>query len=221
MSVVNFITQKSAIVSNILGSYKVTRVFLLTLVLSVVSACTTTYTSKQLQQDKNERSVQLESLNSWTIKGKIAFIQPNDKQSANIYWQQSPQHTQLKLTTFLGVNVLTLTSNENQHSLTVDGKTYHDSSLENLLLQTTGLQLPVHALIYWVKGLKASNNDIVYYSDDTQLPSSIDANINDLLWRINYQSYGLYGDYRLANKLSIEHDDLTIKLAINRWELNK
>ena len=188
-----------------------------------LSACSTTETvvsNDLLFQDKNQRSIQLAKLNNWTVKGKIAFITPDEKQSANIYWQQTNNNINLKLTTFLVVNVLSLTSNDNIYTLKSDGKTWQDDNLENLLQQASGIKFPIKALSFWIKGLKASRDDIIRYSATTDLPEQLHAYVDGKYWLVDYNKYLLIDDYRLATSFKITQNQLTIKLLINTWDLH-
>ncbi|MEW6996375.1 lipoprotein insertase outer membrane protein LolB [Colwelliaceae bacterium BS250] len=193
------------------------------MVFLLITACTTTdmpLADNVLFQDKNQRADEILKLNDWTIKGKIAFISPDEKQSANIYWQQKDADITLKLTTFLGVSVLSLTSSNSIYTLKSDGKTWHDDNIENLLRQVSGIQLPVQALSFWIKGLKASNDDVINYSSTTDLPEQLQAYVNDKYWHIDYKKYQLIDNYRLAKSLTIKQNKLTIKLLINTWDLH-
>ena len=204
-----------------LTKQKLSHAFIIAALLSIFGCNTIPKASDaELFQDKNQRSQQLEKINDWTIKGKIAFITPQEKQSANLFWQQEQDKITLKLTTFLGVSVLSLNSENGLYTLKADGKTWQDEDIDLLLEQVTNLKLPVKSLIYWVKGLKASNEDIITYSATNALPSQLQAWVNNKFWQVNYQSYRLIGQYRLANKLTVKHNDLTIKMAISSWEIN-
>ncbi|WP_371372518.1 lipoprotein insertase outer membrane protein LolB [Thalassotalea aquiviva] len=190
------------------------------LLVILLNGCASQYSTQELFQDKNQRSQELKALNDWTIKGKIAFLTTNDKQSANFYWQQQDDITHLKLTTFLGVSLLSLTHDGNTYHLHSNGEHWQDDNLNTLLMHATGLNLPVSSLIYWLKGLKASSDDSILYSPTTQLPLSLHANKNNQPWQVNYQHYTLVETYRLADKLTVVHPQLTIKMAIYNWELN-
>ncbi|WNC69851.1 lipoprotein insertase outer membrane protein LolB [Thalassotalea nanhaiensis] len=188
----------------------------------MLTACSTTKvaTDQELFQNKSQRAEQLSQLNNWTIKGKIAFIEGDSKQSANLYWRQTQHTTNLKLTTFLGVNVLSLSSEDNIHILKANGKTYQDDNLEDLLNQVAGVRLPVNALVYWIKGLKAQHEDQITYSKTTNLPETLNAWVNNTYWQLHYKNYQLVNNLRLANQLTIKHQQLVIKMAIHTWELN-
>lgn len=193
----------------------------ISLLIFLLSACSSTLPldNAVLFQDKNQRAQQLVQLEQWTIRGKIAFIDKVEKQSANFYWQHNADTSSLKLTTFLGVNVLTLTSEKGMHVLKANGKTYQDTSLEALLTQVAGITLPMQSLVHWLKGIKAQPQDEVLYSSTTQLPKQMNAWVNEQYWQITYGNYDIVKQYRLANKLTIKHRDLTIKMLINSWDI--
>ncbi len=58
----------------------------------ILSACSsikdTPVESIPLNQTINERNQQLSKLNSWTIAGKIAFINSKERHSASLHWQK-------------------------------------------------------------------------------------------------------------------------------------
>ena len=197
-------------------------IFALYFSLLILAGCPSTpIPDDTLYQAEQERNEQLSKLEYWTIKGKIAFIEPDQKQSANLYWQHGKNNSKLTLTTFLGVNVLTLTSEAGVHTLKVDGRTYVDEDLELLLQSVTGVGLPVTQLMYWLKGLKAQDSDLITFSPTTNLPTDLVAHYDDKDWHIKYASYTLVEQFRLAKKITIKHRDLTIKMAIHSWTIDQ
>ncbi|QBY03221.1 outer membrane lipoprotein LolB [Thalassotalea sp. HSM 43] len=194
------------------------RLFSLFMVIAL-SGCQTLYSDSELYQNQKLREQSLSDVNDWLIRGKIAFIAPDEKQSANLYWRRIGENQQLRLTTFLGVNVLSLESKDGMHTITVDGNTYQDQDLDYLIQSVSGIALPVAALSQWLKGLPYSESDQFQYSDSTQLPSQLSAEVNGKQYQLEYQSYTLVNNLRLTNKLSIDYKDMRIKLAISEWEL--
>ncbi|WP_371189129.1 lipoprotein insertase outer membrane protein LolB [Thalassotalea maritima] len=189
------------------------------MLLLLLPACTTLYSDSELYQQQSAREQALNGVNDWLIRGKIAFLQTDGKQSANLYWWRQAQRQELKLTTFLGVNVLTLTTQSGLHTLEIDGKTYQHRDLDYLLASISGIDLPVSALTMWLKGMKYTHTDDIQYSDTTELPTRLTSHLNNRHYQVDYQGYTLVNQFRLANKLTIHHDNMRIKLAINTWEL--
>ena len=120
--------------------------------LTLISGCTTIHKPDEaavgLTQNAGERLNQLAQLKSWTIQGKIAFLQQDKRERASLNWQyqEEPLNQRLNLTTYLGINVLHLESKNNWHIVEVDGQEYQSDDLEYLILSLTGLTLPAQAL---------------------------------------------------------------------------
>ncbi len=172
-----------------------------------------------------QRSHWLLANKKWRIRGKIAFIQKIPKvnktkrESAAIAWQvDQNKHTQeLNLTTFLGINVLRLTSDQHQHLIKVEGKEYRSSNLPQLIYSLTGLTLPTEALSFWLKGLPYQASDTLRVDKNTQLPIGISSTYHNALWQIDFSHYKTFNNINMATKFTIKKDDLLIKLAVKKW----
>lgn len=179
----------------------------------------------------NQRNKQMKQLLHWSISGKIAFIKKQNKkrQSANLKWsyQLSDKNSvthhflqqQIDLTTFLGINLLHVDSNNNKHTIKVDGKTYQGENLNTMIYQLTGLRLPTQALTFWLKGIAYTKNDLLSYQKNAPLPLTLQSNFYQQQWLITYDKFKLFNGYQLPTKLTIKQADLTIKIAINQWSI--
>tara|TARA_R110002167_G_scaffold1767_2_gene8534 strand:+ start:12382 stop:13038 length:657 start_codon:yes stop_codon:yes gene_type:complete len=193
----------------------------------LLSGCATqpkTASTDNIQVVTSEQRVkQLLKNKDWQLKGKIAFIQQtketDKRESASIMWQVNEnKHTQeLNLTSFLGINVLHLKSNKKQHLIKVDGKEYRDADLSNLIYSLTGLTLPTEALTFWLKGLPYSTDDELQFDKKTQLPKSMSSYYHNAIWQISYNDYRRFNGINMATKLTIEKEDLLIKVAVKNW----
>lgn len=61
---------------------------------------------------------------AWELKGKLLIRTNGDKVSANLFWLNTPDNAELRLTSMLGTTVLLLTQNRDGATLEVDGKRY-------------------------------------------------------------------------------------------------
>lgn len=191
------------------------------IVLLVLSGCA------QIPEPKKEyanvtgeaRTKVLTSLTDWEMKGQIAFIQQKKRERASIFWQAKPHAQSLNLTTYLGINVLSLESTRGIHTLEVDGKTYHSDNLDQLIWQLTGLKFPSKALPLWMKALPFSSNDQIELNAETGLPMSLSSFYNGRIWQINYKNYQRFNGIDMPTSLTVKQDGLTIKLAINQWAI--
>jgi outer membrane lipoprotein LolB len=178
-------------------------------------------TKKALNQTIEQRNQSLLALKKWQITGKIAFIQSKKRQSASLYWQYNKEQQQqkLNLTTFLGINVFQLISEQGLHTVEVNGDTFKDTDLQHLIFSLTGMPLPADALVFWLKGLAYQPNDIIRYDQQSHLPEHITSQYNNETWQISYDHYQIINDYRLATKFTIKSDNLVIKIVIKKWQL--
>ncbi len=179
-----------------------------------------------IQQNAEQRAAQLSQINQWHLRGKIAFIeQIKDKkgkrESVTISWQENKdkQTQTLNLTSYLGINVLHLSSKNGEHLIKVNGKEYRANNLEHLINSLTGLTLPTKALSFWLKGLPYQPSDQVKISPDTQLPISLSSVFDNTQWQINYKNYKVFDDINMATQFSIIKDGLLIKVAVKEWSL--
>ena len=196
------------------------RLCLLIFIIGLVNGCSTKpITNAQTTQSIDERTQQLLQLNDWQLTGKIAFIQSSKRESASLSWHynDTDNSQELDLNSYLGINVLHLTSNNNLHTIEVDGKTYKSRNLDQLITSLTGFNLPTKALVYWLKGLPFSANDKIQYHDDTQLPVSLTSEYNNQLWQINYANYQPNNGVQLASSFTLKQHDLLIKISIKKW----
>jgi outer membrane lipoprotein LolB len=199
--------------------------FILTLFILVLSACSTLPNKKSqqlIQQTPQERTSSLQQLQRWKITGKIGYIEKKSRHSATLNWQVNENNNsqQLNLTTFLGINVLQLDSSENIHKIKVDGKTYQGKKLETLIHSMTGLTLPTQALTFWLKGIPYQESDNISYQKATLLPQTLTSQYNNERWQVSYADYQQIDGYSLATKFSIRKDDLLIKISVNEWLIN-
>ncbi|MDO6427958.1 lipoprotein insertase outer membrane protein LolB [Thalassotalea sp. 1_MG-2023] len=201
------------------------RVLLIIAFCSFINACSSLPSEKNTTFNNldsyQERQAKIAQLNQWKLTGKIAFLEGKKRESANIYWQYFPktQAQQLTLTTYLGIQVFSLTSLEGLHTLTLDGKSYTDTSLSRLLDSFTGYPLPTTQLTQWLFGLAANKTDQIYFAKDKKLPSRLTTENYAFPWQVEYENYQAINSLYLAKKLTIKHQNLTIKLLISEWTL--
>lgn len=176
-----------------------------------------------IDQTVEERNNQLLLLNQWQIKGKIAFLQHDKRESASLSWKKDNDNQQLDLTTYLGINVLHVDSNNGLHTVKFDGKRYQSDELDSLIYSLTQLTLPSKALSFWLKGLAYQQSDKISYNKQSKLPDELISQYDQRQWKVVYTNYQTVNNditsTQLAKKITITQGDLTIKIAINHWEI--
>jgi len=194
----------------------------------ILMGCVSKQPLAELPVKTAEQRIQaLEKINQWRIKGKIAFIQkiPNKqdkRERATIAWQVN-NHTNsqaLNLTSYLGINVLTLTSDNGKHRIKFDGKEHQSDNLTQLLYSLTGLTLPTDALSYWLKGLPYQENDTIIYDENNGQPLLLTSFYHNASWQITYDNYQAFDGLPMATTFTIKKESLTLKIAVKQWTLS-
>jgi len=202
--------------------------FILLSVIIIASGCSSTPSdTSQIPEttiNSEQRTALLSQLTSWKVKGKIAFITPEERNSASLFWNKFPDGQTLNLTTYLGINVLKLTSNKNVHTIELDGSEYTESNLDNLITSLTNLTLPADALTFWIKALPYSSSDEVELSNNN-LPKSITSFYNNRIWTIDYSHYNPLilltkkDKVLVPHRIKVKSEDLTINIVIKNWTI--
>ncbi|WP_372872260.1 lipoprotein insertase outer membrane protein LolB [Shewanella sp.] len=151
---------------------------------------------------------------AWELKGKLLIRTNGDKLSANLYWLNTPDNSELRLTSMLGTTLLLLTQSLDGATLEVDGKSYTDPSPQRLLDNLSGFPLPVNALPFWITG-QAMPGDTVELDAANRPKTIISA---DGLWTIRIASWQTQSGATVPRTLELDHASASIKLQTNEWQ---
>lgn len=186
---------------------------LLTLLLSgcVTPPPVTTQTSQWLSHQQ-----QLETLKYWQLRGKVALFTEKNRRSANLFWQQHDERSEMRLSGPLGKELLSLHFSPGQVKLKVDGEEHQGQDAEQLLYELTGWTIPVSSLPNWLLGLPAEHQ---YQLSDAHRLAEITS--QDQHWQVAYQNYQDVSPYILPRQLSITGVETRIKLSINQWQIDQ
>lgn len=159
---------------------------------------------------------QLQGQTAWHARGKLAFISPQERQSANFNWQLSNNKQHLILTSFIGTRLLELTEHQNHSELIYDGTTYKDDNSSALIKRLSGFTLPMGQAPYWLTA--TVKNDSNEYDAQHRVTATKWVDPQGQVWRAKYQKYKLYDQMWLPTRMVLTHKDLTVKLQLNEWQ---
>ncbi|MGS0535227.1 lipoprotein insertase outer membrane protein LolB [Pseudoalteromonas sp. SaAl2] len=157
--------------------------------------------------------------NTWQVEGKLAFISPDERQSANLNWQQQDDFNELILTTFIGTRVLALKQDVQGAELEYDGDTYHDTNAAQLLNRLTGFTIPMDSADDWLKG--TVSNESLQVDELGRAKNVMWQSLNGQKWHISYGDYQQYAGFWLPKKLTLKHQNIKIKIQLYQWYFNK
>jgi len=162
------------------------------------------------------KSDQLLVFSSWSLEGRLAVSNETDGGSGQFRWKKSDSEILMDFHGALGRGAWKLEANAQGAELVLaDGTIYRAGSIDHLIRQQVGWEIPVENLSWWVRGLAAPGKFRSRVVDD-------EGNISLLLqdgWSIEYDRYRVFDDINLPVKLTAHKGDWKVKLAIRNWSL--
>lgn len=157
---------------------------------------------------------QLTLLTEWQLEGKIGIRQQDDGGSAYINWTQAEDSFHIRLSGPLGTGTTIISGNDTGARLeSASEGTFIAESPEQLLYEHTGWYLPLHNLLYWVKGLPEPRLPAVTEFDERGYLSSLVQGP----WKLDFYRYDQALNVTLPHKIKIHNQDLKVTLVIKAW----
>ena len=207
------------------------RVFIIVGLFMLLSACSSipikqahtvksgsTISSKQVLWKKRQQVVAKKSV--WNLNSKIALRYRADHWNFGLRWiqQSATQYVmQIKNPVTGGLLAKINRNNKKVSCLADDGKTYHDTDEERLLVRKTGVKLPIKGMQHWVRGLASP----LYKVDKVVLDSKGRAQILvQAGWKISYSRYINNKFDAMPQKIIItrEKDSVYLKVIAKQWK---
>jgi outer membrane lipoprotein LolB len=188
--------------------------WLVPLALAACSVAPTRTTPTAAWEAQAQRLAQLAR---WDLSGRASLSTSNQAWSGGLHWTHQAGHYTIQLNAPNGSGVLQLTGDPQGVTLSLaDGSSHVAQDAEALMYAQLGWQLPVAGLEYWVVGLPAPGAapPRMVFQDTGQL-----ASLEQAGWTIRYDRYGDSAGLSLPTKLSLQNDELRLRLVIDRWDL--
>lgn len=174
--------------------------------------------TEQPPADWAQRQDSLQAFNQWQLTGKLAVRQPEDSASAVINrWVQDNEHYELSLSSsFLGMGSTRLEGSPGFIQMELpDGETYSSSDPQGLIYAATGWELPIDALVWWVRGLPAPEGDFRMAFD----PQGDLAQLEQRGWTIRYERWRDFVSDQptLPARLTARKGEKLVRLVVSSW----
>jgi len=189
-------------------------------VLVLLPACSTT---RPVAGEETERvrlyqakSNQWAPVNAWSLEGRLSISNETDGGSGQFRWKNGNDGIQMDFHGALGRGAWKLNADEEGAELALaDGTVHRAASIDRLVRQQVGWEIPVENLSWWVRGLAmpgrfqkreidGEGNLIRLQQDD---------------WTIEYGKYRVFAGIALPVKLTAYREKWKVKLAIRSWDL--
>lgn len=163
---------------------------------------------------------QRQQIQTWEIRGRLGIQTADNGGTMDMIWKQSLQSFSIRLIAPLGSGTyLVKGGNDSAEILFPDGrkKVIHD--INNIFQTALDVDLPVHAIKDWVRGLPASALpvDEISWNDQGLLLT-----IKQSGWNVEMKKYSGKG-VLLPHTIYLsrdDNDDLDIRLALRQWKVD-
>lgn len=183
----------------------------------IIAGCAQ-FPNSEVQQNSSwaAQQTQLADLTHWSFSGKLGIFTPDERNSVDIYWQQSDQDFHIRLSALLGARSLDIKKRGEQTTIIdTDGQYHQSNNAEQLITELSGMVLPINDLQQWIKGNPSGAS---YQLDDNQqVIRLLGGEPKQGIWEITYSDYRKINDTNLPHKLQLTSGDVRLKFAISKW----
>lgn len=162
------------------------------------------------------RKPRLQALDGWKLHGRLAVTDGAQVWNASVDWQQWPRGYDIRLHGPLGTGQMRLIGTSGGVVLnTGEPELYYAKDAEALLLEHTGVHMPIEGLHYWIRGLpQPAEGEQGTLDAQGRLQALKDAG-----WKVDFKDYTQVGDLQLPRRLFIHKGDVEVRVVVDKWML--
>jgi len=166
------------------------------------------------------RQLELEKLENWQLFARlIVSNNEDDAWQLDVIWQQQADNYEIQISGPLGMGKVRLHgSRDGVFFYDSDARAYYAEEPEQLLLEHTGVYMPVSSLYYWVRGLPdpSIKAEQISQLDNWGRLTSLQQNG----WSVELKRYVQVDTLQLPNKVFIHNlGDVEIRLVVDEWKI--
>ena len=177
-----------------------------------------------------QRQLQLSNLSDWHMKGRMVVVNGAELWAMSVDWKQKGEQFVIFLSGPFGAGKVQLAGSKNGVLLKdSDDQIYYAETAEELLLDHTGIAMPLSHLRYWVVGLPHNGNKRILDSLGRLV------SLTSAKWDIVFKRYTQIenkdtpADFKktgaaleLPDKIFIHQgDDIKVRVVVGEWLFDK
>lgn len=152
----------------------------------------------------------------WRLRGRAAIRVPEDSGTVSVDWRQDGERYRLDMRGTLGAGAVRLEGEPGEVVLRrSNGERLVADSAQRLLSETTGFDLPVERLVWWLRGQPVPDLPGTVTLDDAQRPAQLQQDG----WLVTYDRWREAGNYTLPGRLSVKRDGVRVRVAVSEWDI--
>lgn len=163
-----------------------------------------------------QRHQRLAQAVNWELKARLAVSSGDEGGSGHFTWQLAGNYSEMDFYGALGRGAWRLIADDGMAELTLaSGELYRAGSVEELVRNQVGWDIPVDDLAWWVRGLVAPGPFSSRNLDQQGQLSSL----TQSGWAIRFERYAPHNGVSLPMRLTASRGDSRVRLAVRDWRL--
>jgi outer membrane lipoprotein LolB len=163
----------------------------------------------------------LQQLDRWQARGRIAVSGPAGGGSGSFDWQQRAARAQVQIRGPVGIGSIHLqVDGDADHPqlklATSDGQTLESDAAWNELEARLGAPVPAGNLRFWMLGLAAPGEHQWHEQDADGV-----VRLEQGGWQIDYQRYSEEPGLRVPLRIRASNGDARVRIVVDRWQLGQ
>jgi len=179
-----------------------------------LASCRTAPVHEGAAQSWDSRRPQLQSLERFELKGRVAVAAGGEGFNARLRWSQVGSRTNMSLDGPLGTGGVQVTSDGSALSVVTSNGQHMDSDAARSELRSRlGFDPPLSSLRYWILGVPEPGPPAQESLDPQQRLATLQQNG----WQISYTDYtAVDGGWR-PSKLTLQRDNVRVRVVVDGW----
>ena len=167
--------------------------------------------------DRAAQEAELQSLEAWSLDGRIAIAAGDDGFSGGFDWVQAGDRADISIQGPMGGAAFAIHVEGERLTLDARGETYADDEARAFIGDRfgNGNMLPVAEMRYWLIGVPAPGLRHEEARDDARRL----AELGQSGWRVRYERYGTVGAYELPTRVEMTTEGLRLRVVVSDWRL--
>lgn len=137
-------------------------------------------------------------LSIWSANGKFSFRSPESRESGQFYWNQNEENYLLRLVGPFGMGTAEVERDASGVTIRSRGETYRGEVTDQLLLELTGISVPLNELSDILLGARPDLQNV---------------------WQVEYETAMEVEAYSLPQRLTLVSGDQELQIFISRWSI--
>ncbi len=179
---------------------------------------------QQVQQRWQQRQQQLSSLPDWQMKGRMVVVNGVELWALSVDWEQRGDSYVIFLSGPFGAGKIQLAGSANGVLLRdSDNQVFYASSPEELLLDHTGIAMPLSYLRFWILGLLQSGSNLAANKVKFDQLGRLESLTREE-WDVSFKRYTKTDNVsvELPDKIFIHKgEDVEVRIVVGEWLFNR